>query len=83
MSTDEKFSVSLNSFLVLSSGLLKPTNGLFEFLKTIPGECFARLSKKYPNIYFLITLSLTEFATPFNFFSRDARAEGDEEFSFL
>ena len=39
--------------------------------------------KKYPKIYFLTTLSLTEFATPFNFFSRDASPDGDEEFSFL
>ena len=75
--------MSLNSFFVLSSGLLKPINDLFEFLKTVPGEYFAKLSKKYPNIYYLTTLSLTEFAIPFNFFSRDASAEGDEEFSFL
>ena len=68
ISTEEKFSVSLNSFFVLSSGLLKPTNDLLEFLKTVPGEYFAKLSKKYPNIYFLTTLSLTEFAILFNFF---------------
>ena len=36
-------------------------------MKTVPGEYFAKLSKKYPNIYFLTTLSLTEFAIPFNF----------------
>ena len=79
MSTEEKFSVSLNNFLVLSRGLLKLTNDCLEFLKVVPGEYFARLSKKYPNIYFLTTLSLTELAILFNFFSSDARAEGDED----
>ena len=68
MSIEEKLSVSLTSFFVLSSGLLKPINDLFEFLKTVPGEYFAKLSKKYPNIYFLTTLSFTEFAIAFNFF---------------
>ena len=73
----------MNNFLVLSSGLLRFIEDFLKLLKTVPGEYFARFSKKYPNIYFLTTLSLTEFAIPFNFFSRDASAEGDEEFSFL
>ena len=80
---EEKLSVSLKSCFVLSSGLLKFIGDLLEFLKIVPGEYFAKLSKKYPKIYFLTTLSLTEFAILFNFFSSDASADGDEEFAFL
>ena len=56
--------------------------GLFEFLKTDPGECFARLSKKYPNMYFLTTLSLTEFAILFNFFQEMLVQRGMKSFLF-
>ena len=51
MSIEENFSVSSKIFFVLSRGLSKFKVDLLKLLKTVPGEYFAKLSKKYPKMY--------------------------------